>query len=91
MELSRLPHVERVAIQTNLSHRVDWTAGADLSRLALWGTYHPSQVPYERFLGRCLDLAGRGVRYSVGAWGSPSTWTPRASCAPTSPPTFTCG
>ncbi|ONH28729.1 radical SAM protein [Pseudofrankia asymbiotica] len=71
VELSHLPHVERVAIQTNLSHRVDWTDGADLSRLALWGTYHPSQVPYERFLGRCRDLAERGARFSVGVVGQP--------------------
>ncbi|WP_395110697.1 STM4011 family radical SAM protein [Actinomadura sp. SCN-SB] len=69
VELSHLPHVRRAAIQTNLSHRVDWTADADLSRLALWCTYHPGQVPYERFLGKCSDLAGRGVRFSVGIVG----------------------
>ncbi|WP_433473356.1 STM4011 family radical SAM protein [Spirillospora sp. CA-142024] len=70
-DLSHLPHVERVAIQTNLSHRVSWTAGADLTRLALWATYHPGQVPYERFLGKCRDLASRGVRFSVGIVGQP--------------------
>jgi MoaA/NifB/PqqE/SkfB family radical SAM enzyme len=69
--LSHLPHVERVAIQTNLSHRVSWTDDADLSRLALWATYHPGQVPYERFLGKCHDLAARGVRFSVGIVGQP--------------------
>jgi hypothetical protein len=71
VDLSHLPHIGRVAIQTNLSHRVDWTADADLSRLALWCTYHPGQVPYERFLGKCRDLAGRGVRFSVGIVGQP--------------------
>ncbi|GAA3926349.1 hypothetical protein GCM10023085_04620 [Actinomadura viridis] len=71
VELSHLPQVRRVAIQTNLSHRVEWTAEADLSRLALWSTYHPGQVPYERFLGRCRDLAARGVRFSVGVVGQP--------------------
>ena len=70
-ELSHLPHVERVAIQTNLSHRVSWTSDADLDRLALWATYHPAQVPYERFLGKCRDLAARGVRFSVGIVGLP--------------------
>ena len=69
--LSRLPHVDRVAIQTNLSHRVSWTADAALSRLALWAPYHPGQVPYERFLGKCHDLAERGVRFSVGIVGQP--------------------
>ncbi|POM22722.1 hypothetical protein BTM25_49260 [Actinomadura rubteroloni] len=71
VELSRLPHVERVAIQTNLSHRVAWTGDADLFRLALWATYHPGQVPYERFLGRCRELDERGVRFSVGIVGQP--------------------
>ncbi|GAA2413959.1 hypothetical protein GCM10010191_24780 [Actinomadura vinacea] len=71
VELSHLPHVQRVAIQTNLSHRVEWTSEADLSRLALWSTYHPGQVPYERFLGRTRDLADRGVRFSVGVVGQP--------------------
>ncbi|TYB38869.1 STM4011 family radical SAM protein [Actinomadura chibensis] len=71
VELSHLPHVERVAIQTNLSHRVSWTSEADLTRLALWATYHPGQVPYDRFLGKCRELAGRGVRFSVGIVGQP--------------------
>ncbi|MFB4317961.1 STM4011 family radical SAM protein [Actinomadura sp. 21ATH] len=71
VELSHLPHVERVAIQTNLSHRTGWTAEADLSRLALWTTFHPGQVPYDRFLGRCRELAARGVRFSVGVVGQP--------------------
>lgn len=71
VELSHLPHVERVAIQTNLSHRVSWTSDADPARLALWATYHPGQVPYDRFLGKCRDLAARGVRFSVGIVGLP--------------------
>ncbi|MFE9042327.1 STM4011 family radical SAM protein [Streptomyces sp. NPDC012421] len=71
VELSRLPHVERVAIQTNLSCRTSWLDGADLGSLALWCTYHPGQTPYERFLGKTLDLAARGVRFSVGVVGLP--------------------
>ncbi|HEU5029812.1 MAG TPA: STM4011 family radical SAM protein [Spirillospora sp.] len=70
-ELSHLPHVERVAIQTNLSHRVSWTSDADLSKLALWATYHPGQVPYGRFLAKCRELTERGVRHSVGIVGEP--------------------
>lgn len=70
-DLSHLPHVERVAIQTNLSGRAAWTSGADLTRLALWATYHPGQVPHERFLGKCRDLTARGVRFSVGIVGRP--------------------
>ncbi len=67
--LSRLPHVERVAIQTNLSAPVDWTAAADREALALWATYPPTQVSRERFLARCRALDALGVRYSVGVVG----------------------
>lgn len=69
VELSRLPHVERVAIQTNLSCRTDWLAEADPDTVALWCTYHPGQTPYERFLGKCRELSARGVRFSVGIVG----------------------
>ncbi|MFF5111182.1 STM4011 family radical SAM protein [Streptosporangium sp. NPDC000509] len=71
VELSHLPHVRRVAIQTNFSCRSGWLAEADLDTLALWVTYHPGQVTYERFLGRCRDLLERGVRFSVGVVGLP--------------------
>jgi hypothetical protein len=70
--LSQLPHVSRVAIQTNLSQRVGWTADADPSRLALWATYHPSQVPFDRFVSRCAELTERGIRHSVGIVGLPA-------------------
>ncbi|MFE0644839.1 STM4011 family radical SAM protein [Streptomyces sp. NPDC058877] len=71
VELSRLPHVERVAIQTNLSCRTEWLAEADPEGVALWCTYHPGQTPYERFLTRCRELAERGIRFSVGVVGLP--------------------
>ena len=70
-ELSHLPHIRRVAIQTNLSCRTDWLDTADRDTLALWCTYHPGQTPYDRFLTKCHDLARRGVRYSVGVVGLP--------------------
>jgi hypothetical protein len=72
VELSLLPHVERVAIQTNLSQRVGWAADADPARLALWATYHPTQVPLARFLSRTRALTGLGVRHSVGVVGLPA-------------------
>ncbi|MFF3006114.1 STM4011 family radical SAM protein [Kitasatospora sp. NPDC057940] len=71
VELSRLPHVRRVAIQTNLSCRTDWLAEADPDTLALWVTYHPGQVTRERFLAKCRELDAMGVRYSVGVVGQP--------------------
>ncbi|WP_435610369.1 STM4011 family radical SAM protein [Streptomyces sp. C10-9-1] len=71
VDLSRLPNVRRVAIQTNLSCRTGWIADADRDSLALWCTYHPGQTPYDRFLGRCRELAQSGVRHSVGVVGLP--------------------
>lgn len=68
-ELSHLPHIRRVAIQTNLSCRTDWLTEASTETLALWCTYHPGQTPYDRFIGKCLDLVGREIRFSVGIVG----------------------
>ncbi len=70
--LSRLPHVARIAVQTNLSHRVRWVAEADPASLALWTTYHPGQVTHDRFAAKCAELDGLGTRYSVGVVGDPA-------------------
>ncbi|MFE2637914.1 STM4011 family radical SAM protein [Streptomyces scopuliridis] len=70
-ELSLLPHIGRVAIQTNLSCRTDWLADADAAKLALWCTYHPGQTPYDRFLAKTHELADRSIRFSVGVVGLP--------------------
>ena len=69
-ELSRLPNVRRAVTQTNLSCRLDWLDAADRSKLALWCTYHPSQVSLERFLAQCHILDEKGIRYSVGIVGT---------------------
>ncbi|GAB3214108.1 STM4011 family radical SAM protein [Marinactinospora thermotolerans] len=71
VDLSHLPHVERVAIQTNLSGRTGWLADCDRSTAALWTTYHPGQVAHDRFLGKCRELLDLGVRFSVGVVGLP--------------------
>jgi MoaA/NifB/PqqE/SkfB family radical SAM enzyme len=67
--LTRLPHVTRAAIQTNLSCRLDWVGVCDKERLALWATFHPTEVTRERFVEKCWELDGRNVRFSVGAVG----------------------
>ena len=90
-ELSHLPHIRRVAIQTNLSCRTDWLTEADLDTIALWCTYHPGQTPYDRFLAKCRDLAEREVRFSVGVVGLPDTWRRLDGYAPICPDTSTCG
>jgi MoaA/NifB/PqqE/SkfB family radical SAM enzyme len=71
VELSHLPHVERAAIQTNLSQRLTWAASAQRHRLALWATYHPGQVSMERFLSRVRELTELGIRHSAGIVGLP--------------------
>lgn len=67
--LTNMPNVVKVAIQTNLSCRLDWVERCNKSKLALWATYHPSQVSRERFLAKCQELDQHGVRYSVGVVG----------------------
>lgn len=69
--LSRAAHVERVAVQTNLSARLDWLAGADVSKLGVWATYHPAWTSLERFVAQCARLTELGVRHSVGVVGFP--------------------
>jgi MoaA/NifB/PqqE/SkfB family radical SAM enzyme len=69
VDLTNLPHVEKVAIQTNLSCRLDWTEACDKRKLGLWATYHPTQVRRSRFLAQCRQLEARSVRFSVGVVG----------------------
>ncbi|WP_043816901.1 STM4011 family radical SAM protein [Deinococcus maricopensis] len=72
VHLSHLPHVRQVAIQTNLSGRLDWARDADRAKVGLWATYHPGEVDEARFLARCAELDALGVRYSVGVVGKRS-------------------
>lgn len=69
VRLSMLDHVRKVAAQTNLSHSPGWLREARRDRVALWCTYHPSQVSRADFLGRCQVLDQLGVRHSVGMVG----------------------
>jgi len=69
VELSRLPQVWKVAVQTNLSCPLDWLAAADHKKVGLWCTYHPSETNVPAFLRQCARLDELGVRYSVGCVG----------------------
>jgi hypothetical protein len=69
VRLSHAAPVGRVAIQTNLSVSPIWAEPANRQRLALWATYHPSEVSRAAFLDRCQALDRMGVRYSVGIVG----------------------
>lgn len=69
IDLSLMPHVEKVAIQTNLSCHLDWLEACDKSKVALWTTFHPSQVKLARFLEKCQILDQQNIAYSVGMVG----------------------
>lgn len=73
VRLSRLPHVTRVAAQTNLSARLDWLDEAAPGKVGLWATYHPSQTRRDRFLAQCTELLRRRVSFSVGVVGLPES------------------
>ncbi len=73
-ELLALPHVAKVAAQTNLSWPSGWPAALApkaRAKLALWCTYHPTEVTLAAFLSRLSRLDDLGVPYSVGAVGAP--------------------
>lgn len=67
--LTNLPHVAKVAIQTNGSCRFDWAAQCDKSKLGLWVTYHPGETSREAFLKCCGQMQKQGIRFSIGVVG----------------------
>jgi MoaA/NifB/PqqE/SkfB family radical SAM enzyme len=69
--LTHLPHVEKAAVQTNLSARLDWLDACVPPKLGIWATYHPDWAKRGRFLEQCAALSARGVSYSVGVVGFP--------------------
>lgn len=73
VNLSHMPNVQRVAIQTNVSCSLGWLQKANREKIALWTTYHPGQVSREAFLDKCRQLDALGVMYSVGIVGFKET------------------
>lgn len=69
IRLTNTPHVARAAVQTNLACMLGWVDRCDKKTLALWATFHPSQVSRPAFVARCRELDRRGVRFSVGVVG----------------------
>jgi sulfatase maturation enzyme AslB (radical SAM superfamily) len=64
--LSNLSHIQRVAVQTNLSCSLNWLDDCDTSKVGLWCTFHPSQGERSRFVSQCRELTRRRIRYSAG-------------------------
>jgi MoaA/NifB/PqqE/SkfB family radical SAM enzyme len=73
VDLSNMSHVQKVAIQTNLSCKLGWLQKANKEKIALWATYHPGQVDRQAFLDQCRQLDTMGVMYSVGVVGFKET------------------
>jgi MoaA/NifB/PqqE/SkfB family radical SAM enzyme len=69
IRLTNMPQVTKVAIQTNLSSRLEWIEQCVKSKTALWVTYHPTQTTRSRFLAKCQELDQRGIKFSVGVVG----------------------
>jgi MoaA/NifB/PqqE/SkfB family radical SAM enzyme len=70
--LTHLGHVQKAAVQTNLSARLDWLDTCEARKLGIWATYHPEWVTRPRFLAQCGELRAREVSFSVGVVGFPS-------------------
>lgn len=67
--LSHLANMSKVAIQTNLSCRLDWLSEVNKEKTALWATYHPGETSRRKFLNQCAQLDELGISYSVGVVG----------------------
>ena len=71
VNLTQLSHVNKVAIQTNLSCNLDWVEDCNKDSLALWATFHPEWVSRQSYVSQCLKLDKRKVRFSAGVVGFP--------------------
>jgi hypothetical protein len=67
--LSRMSHVRRAAIQTNLSVPPRWLAEAHAAKVGVWATFHPGETSLERFVARAAEYHATGVSLSVGVVG----------------------
>lgn len=75
LALGAMPHVQRIAIQTNLSLSNTAIQRCKSEKLALWCTYHPSQISREKFLKKCAFLIEQNIRFSVGMVGNKNELT----------------
>lgn len=75
--LSRNERIEAVGAQSNFSFPADemlefyQSQGGDITKLRLWGTFHPEMVSLENFISQCNCLSRWQISYCVGAVGVP--------------------
>lgn len=84
--LSHQPMLDLVAAQTNLSGNLDWLDECRADRLALWATFHPTEVQRARFVRKVLHVRERGVQLSVGMVGSAEAFAEIAALREELPP-----
>jgi MoaA/NifB/PqqE/SkfB family radical SAM enzyme len=60
-ELSFLPNIRKVAIQTNLSCPTKWLHTCNKEKVALWSTFHPSETTRNAFITKCKELDKTGI------------------------------
>lgn len=73
--LTHVAHIESVAAQTNLTCGLDWLDDCRPEKLALWATFHPTEIERDRFVRKVRQVRERGVRLSVGMVGAPEAFT----------------
>ncbi len=71
--LSRLSNVRLVSVQTNLSAPLAWLGDCRSERVALWASYHPSEVSRKFFLAQVARARKHGARISVGMVATPES------------------
>ena len=69
VELSQMRQVKKVAIQTNLSSSLGWLKKSNKPKIALWTTFHPTEISVEQFLKKCEHLLALDINFSVGIVG----------------------
>ena len=69
VDLTNLSNVVKVAVQTNLSCKLDWLNECNRKKVGIWATYHPGEVEVSKFLKQCSRLSAQSINYSVGIVG----------------------
>lgn len=75
--LSRNSRIEAVGAQSNLSFPVEEMLavykqqGGEISKLRLWGTFHPEMTTVEAFIEQCNVLSKWQVTFCIGVVGVP--------------------
>lgn len=70
-QLSMLPHVHKIIVQTNLSSKLYFLEEIVPDKLRFWCTYHPSEVSREKFAKQTQYLEALKIKFSVGMVGQP--------------------